>query len=162
MATSSVIRKQISPAVLVAAIITVLLVSAGAWYLAQPRSPVTPQRPSAEALAYLPQLHITDETVKAADNLMRQQVVYVDGKITNGGRRSITRLDVYCLFKDVNGAEVFRERASLVQAKTVQSATAGLLVPGQTRAFELPFDNLPDSWNQGMPNLVIAQIQFAK
>ena len=134
----------------------------GGWYLGRPAPATNQQRPSAEALAYLPQLHITDETVKAADNLMRQQVVYVDGKITNGGSRSITRLDVYCLFKNVSGAEVYRERASLVQPKTAPANTGGTLGPGQTRRFELPFDNLPDTWNQGMPNLVIAQIQFEK
>jgi hypothetical protein len=36
----------------------------------------------------------------------------------------------------------------------------GGLKPGETKSFRLPFDNLPDSWNQGMPQLVIASVKF--
>jgi len=32
--------------------------------------------------------------------------------------------------------------------------------PGETKPFRLAFDNAPQGWNQAMPDLVIAQIQF--
>ena len=37
----------------------------------------------------------------------------------------------------------------------------GDLGPGETKAFRLAFDSIPDSWNKQMPDLVIAQILFA-
>jgi hypothetical protein len=36
----------------------------------------------------------------------------------------------------------------------------GGLAPGETKQFRLPFDDIPENWNQVMPQLVIAQIQF--
>ena len=40
-------------------------------------------------------------------------------------------------------------------------ALEGAQPPGQTREFRLPFEGLPESWNQALPTLVIANISFA-
>jgi hypothetical protein len=32
--------------------------------------------------------------------------------------------------------------------------------PGEQRNFRLPFDNIPAGWNQALPQLVIAAIEF--
>jgi hypothetical protein len=93
--------------------------------------------------------------MKATLNFMQQQVVEVQGKITNKGPRSVKSIDVYCLFYGVDGREVHRERVPIVQSRTSP------LKPGETRTFRLPFDALPDTWNQAMPRIVIAQITFA-
>ena len=37
----------------------------------------------------------------------------------------------------------------------------GGLKPGETKSFRLPFDDLPQSWNQSMPQLVIAGVKFS-
>ena len=37
----------------------------------------------------------------------------------------------------------------------------GGLKPGETKSFRLPFDDLPASWNQAMPQLVIAGVKFS-
>jgi hypothetical protein len=37
----------------------------------------------------------------------------------------------------------------------------GKLAPGESKPFRLAFDNVPDSWNQTMPQMVIAAIDFA-
>jgi len=34
------------------------------------------------------------------------------------------------------------------------------LQPGETRNFRLPFDAIPSTWNQVLPQLVIARIDF--
>ena len=49
---------------------------------------------------------------------------------------------------------VLKERVEIVRGRL------GGLKPGETKDFRLPFDNLPQSWNQGMPQLVIAEIVF--
>ncbi len=55
------------------------------------------------------------------------------------------------MFYGVDGKELYRERIAIVRG----------LGPQETRAFRLPFDNLPDGWNQAMPRLAIAKISFA-
>lgn len=90
--------------------------------------------------------------MQAAENLMNQQVVEILGKISNNGPRPISRIDVVCIFRDLNGKAVYQQRVPVVEG--------GNFLPGQTRSFRLPFDTLPPQWNQAMPNLVIAQIIF--
>jgi hypothetical protein len=110
---------------------------------------------SAEAKAYLPNLRLSDVSMKATENFMRQQVVEVEGKITNNGSRAVISVSVYCLFSGVEGREVYRERVAIVPSKGTP------LRPGETRNFRLPFDSLPETWNQALPRMAVAQITFA-
>ncbi len=93
--------------------------------------------------------------MKATENFMRQQVVEIDGKIKNNGTRPVESVDIFCFFSGINGSPVYRERASIVPAKSLP------LKPGEVRSFRLPFDSLPDTWNQALPRMVVAQITFA-
>ncbi|HWF47793.1 MAG TPA: FxLYD domain-containing protein [Bryobacteraceae bacterium] len=135
---------------------TVLVLIAGLAYLSRPVPTPTEAPASDEAKAYLPNLALSDVEMKAAENFMKQQVVEIDGKISNNGLRTIRSADVYCIFYSVDGKEVHRERVPIVRS------TGSALGPHQTRAFRLPFDSLPDGWNQAMPRLAIAQITFTK
>jgi hypothetical protein len=49
---------------------------------------------------------------------------------------------------------VLRERVFVVDRQN------GPLGPGATKPFRLAFDDIPNTWNQAIPSLVIAQIQF--
>jgi hypothetical protein len=141
---------------IVIAAATVLVLIAGLGYLNRPVPTATEAPASDEAKAYLPNLALSDVEMKAAENFMKQQVVEIDGKISNHGPRPIRSVDVYCIFYSVDGKEVHRERVPIVRLKGNE------LGPDQTRAFRLPFDSLPDGWNQAMPRLAIAQITFVK
>ena len=88
---------------------------------------------------------------------MKQQVVEVQGKISNNGSRVLSAINVYCLFYGVDGHELYREKVPVVGGVESHSP----LKPSETRAFRLPFDSLPDGWNQAMPKMVIARIAFA-
>ena len=72
---------------------------------------------SDEAKAYLPNLALSDVEMKAAENFMKQQVVEIDGKISNHGPRAIRSVDVYCIFYSVDGKEVHRERVPIVRSE---------------------------------------------
>jgi hypothetical protein len=37
----------------------------------------------------------------------------------------------------------------------------GKLAPGETKPFRLAFDNVPEAWNQAMPGMIIARIDFS-
>jgi hypothetical protein len=50
------------------------------------------------------------------------------------------------------GLVVLRERVPIVRS-TIR--------PGETRTFRLPFEGIPQSWNQALPQLVIAHIAFS-
>jgi hypothetical protein len=88
---------------------------------------------------------------------MKQEVVEVEGNIKNNGPRSLESVDVYCLFRGVDGQVIYRERTPVVLR-----SKAGPVNPSETRHFRLAFDSLPDGWNQAMPTLVIARITFAR
>ena len=134
-----------------------VLAALAAWlYFRAPAAPdAGADQASSEAKAYLSHLALSDVSMKATENFMKQQVVEVQGNIRNNGSRSLATVAVYCLFYDVNGRELHRERLPIVHSKATP------LHPGETRPFRLPFDALPDGWNQAMPKLVVASITFA-
>lgn len=151
---STLRKKPIAPLV-VSAVVVVLAIIAVAVYLARPPAKSTVDAPaSGEAKAYVHNLGLSDVRMQASENFMRQQVVEIEGKIANNGPRPLKSVDVYCLFYGIDGREIHRERVPIVRA-------GAPLKPNETRDFRLPFDSLPDGWNQAMPKMVIAQIAFA-
>ena len=138
-----------------ATVVAVIAVAAVLVYLNRPAKTTEQGPASPEAKAYVRNLALSDVSMKASENFMRQQVVEIEGKIANDGTRALKSVEVYCLFYGVDGREVHRERVPIVRSSTAA------LKPNETRAFRLPFDSLPDGWNQAMPKMVIAQIAFA-
>jgi hypothetical protein len=146
--------KRPSVTLIVVGIIILAGLVGGVIYLSRPTKPIVESSASAEAAAYLPHLVLSDVSMQASENFMKQQVIEVNGKITDNGPRTLKTVDVYCLFYNVEGQEIHRERLPIIQSKTAP------LKPGETRPFRLPFDAVPDGWNQTLPKMVIAQITF--
>jgi hypothetical protein len=111
---------------------------------------------SQEAKAYLANLALSDVTMQASENLMNQKVVEILGSISNNGPRELKSIDLYCLFYGVDGRMLYRERLRIVGG----ADTRGSLKPSATKSFRMPFDSLPEGWNQALPKMVIAQITF--
>jgi hypothetical protein len=118
----------------------------------QPQAPVL--TPEARAYIRSGSLKLSGVGMSAKENFARQTLVEITGKITNAGERPVKLVEVTCIFYDPFGRVVLRERVAIVSARM-----AGLM-PGETKEFRLPFDTLPESWNQALPDLVIAQIVF--
>ena len=106
---------------------------------------------TAEAKSYTKNLKLANVELKATANYVGATVIEILGQITNNGDRTLQRVELSCVFYDVNGMVVFRERVPIVKS---------LLKPGETRSFRLPFEGIPQSWNQALPTLVIANIVF--
>ncbi len=156
MPSSATTRTARNSVLITVCIVVVLALASAAIYLRRPvNKPAEGGHASAEARAYLPNLRLSDVTMQATDNFMKQQVVEVQGKITNKGPVTLKRVEVYCVFYGMDNREIHREPLAIV-------SPSGPLNPGQTRAFRLPFDTVPEGWNQVIPSLVIAQIDFAK
>jgi len=112
--------------------------------------PLTPQ-----AKAYTRNLQLSDVEIKATESYLKQTVVEIQGKIGNVGDRTLDTVELYCIFYNSYGQVVLRTRVPIV------SERMGGLKPGETKTFRLPFDDLPESWNQAMPQLVIAGVKFS-
>jgi hypothetical protein len=111
-------------------------------------APLTP-----EAKAYVKNLKLSDVEIKANKSYLNQMVVEINGKIANAGDRPLDTVEIYCVFYDSYGQMVLRSRVFIVKPGVG-------LKPGETKSFRLPFDEIPESWNQAMPQLVIAGVKF--
>jgi hypothetical protein len=131
---------------------------AGFWYLdrtsKQPPAPPPPLTEEARAYVREQKLKLSDVGMGARENYMHQSVVEITGSIGNAGERTLKAVELNCVFYDAYGLVVLRERVPIVSAKI------GRLAPGDTKPFRLPFDSIPEAWNQAMPQLVIAGITF--
>jgi hypothetical protein len=132
-----------------ALIIVLLLTLAGCK---PPQTSVAPLTP--EAKEYVQHLDLSDVRMKSTETYLKQTVTEIEGNIQNQGNRAVQSVEIVCVFYDAYGQVVLRERVFIVKR------SGGALKPGQTRAFRLPFDNIPASWNNQMPRLVIAAIAF--
>jgi hypothetical protein len=140
---------------MVGGIIVVLGLSAwGAYDYWQRKHPPAAPVLTAEAKQYVHNLQLSDVEIKAAESYMKQRVVEITGNVANKGPRAVKVVEINCVFYDPYGQLVLRERVSVVGRRT------GVLAPGDTKSFRLAFDNIPESWNQQLPALVIAQIVF--
>ena len=140
------------------AIVAALLLAgaAGFWYLdhASKQPPPPPPPLTGDAKAYVRNLKLSDVDMTAHEDYLRNRVVEITGKIQNGGDRILQLVEINCVFYDPYGQVVLRQRTPIVSRK------AGGLSPGDTKPFRLPFDTIPESWNNTMPQMVIARIDF--
>jgi hypothetical protein len=129
----------------------------GFWYLNQrAKQPPPPPPPlTGPAKAYVNNLKLSEVQMGAHESYMKQQVVEITGKIGNAGDRVLDQVVLTCVFRDPYGQVLLRERVSIVSKKM------GGLAPNETKSFRLPFDNIPEGWNQALPDLVIAAIDFS-
>jgi hypothetical protein len=135
----------------------VLLVGIGGFLFlerAARKGPPPPPPLTGEAKAYVHNLQLFDVERQAHESYLKQSLVEIVGKIGNNGNRMLKRVEINCVFYDAYGQVVLRERVPIVSDKM------GGLAPGEIKSFRLPFDNIPESWNQAMPQLVIAAIHF--
>ena len=108
-----------------------------------------------DSKAYARNLKLTDVEMKATESYMKQTVVEIDGKIANAGGHPLDVVEIYCIFHDPYGQLVLRKRVPIIGGRM------GGLKPGESKSFRLPFDEIPESWNQAMPQLVIAGVKFS-
>ncbi len=148
-------QKGIPVAVLVVALVVIL---GGGFFLYLDRASRRPPPPAApittEAKAYVRNLQLLDVDMQKHESYLKQAVVEITGKIGNNGARELRAVEINCVFYDSYGQVVLRERVPIVSRKI------GGLAPGEIKNFRLAFDSIPESWNQALPQLVIAQIVF--
>lgn len=131
--------------IVAAAIVSVLLVNSR-------QNAVDAHRQPEEALAYASQLGFSGLHLSAEVNFLGQQVVYLDGQIANAGPKVVRQLGVRLFFRDILNQVVLREEHEVIGG-------AQSVGPGQTRAFQIRFDQVPDSWTRQVPELQIIALR---
>jgi hypothetical protein len=136
--------------------LVVITGAAGFFYLERAANQPPPGPPplTAEARAYTRNLSLSNVDMQAHTSYLNQQIVEITGSLQNTGDRKLALVEINCIFYDPYGKVILRQRVPIVSRKM------GGLSPGETKAFRLPFDTIPEEWNQVTPQLVIAQIQF--
>ncbi|MBI3934916.1 MAG: hypothetical protein HY316_09505 [Acidobacteria bacterium] len=131
-----------------------LLVLAAVFWIAR-RPPTTPPPPpSEESLGYLPQVTVSDFHLSAADNMVGSVIVYLDGKVTNGGDRTVRGLRVRLHFYDTMSQVILREERDIVTADGTP------LRAGETRDFQLRFNRPPAPWNVQPPTFQLVSLEI--
>ena len=129
------------------------------WFLYQRSQGQTEAPPelSEAARDYLPNLALSEDTgMEAKEDALGQTLLEITGSITNNGGRVCEVVEVNVVFREPNGLEIDRQRSWVVDQRS------GPLEPGETQAFRMAFDSVPEAWNQAFPSLFISQIEFAE
>ncbi len=157
-------QASIPPIVIIIGLVLVLGLAAFLYLeKASQRPPAPPPLltgPAKEYVKYLKFVAADGHTaespkMEAHESYLKQSVVEITGNLLNAGDRVLDTVEITCVFYDAYGQVVLRERVPIIGKKT------GKLAPGEAKAFRLAFDNIPDSWNQAMPQMVIARIEFS-
>lgn len=111
--------------------------------------------PEKEATAYLQNIQLTPGRVEAAQNFLNHTVTSVYGAVTNKGKRTVRNLEINLTFSDIEGKPIEQKTATPVGDNDPP------LKPGETRQFQLSFDQVPDMWNQAPPRMAPAKVTLA-
>jgi hypothetical protein len=146
-------KEQSIPPVAIVISLVLALGIAGFLFLerASKQPPPPPPPLTDEAKAYVKNLRLANVDMKAHESFLKQSVVEITGEIGNAGNRVLKSVELNCVFHDPSGQVVLRQRVPIV---------SGTLSPNETKQFRLPFDTVPETWNNVMPQLVIAGITF--
>ena len=158
-ADNNKLEVKVSPSNIVIGLAVVLILGVFGWLtfgLEDPAARAAGPLPT-QARDYLENLTLEDVRMQASESMANGRLIgnprHHPG---NHGTRKVKLAEVTCVFRDYGEQVVKRELVPIVGGAT----GSGVLYPGQARNFRLPFDNIPESWNQVMPTMVIAQIQF--
>lgn len=111
--------------------------------------------PGAEEAAYLQNIRVTPGRVEAAQNFLNNTVTTIHGAVTNNGQRTVRKLDINLTFSDIEGKPIEQKTATPIGNDDPP------LKPGETRQFQLSFDQVPDMWNQASPRMAPAKVILA-
>lgn len=132
----------------------------GAFYLAMRfsgGSTPTAQKPlafGATEQAYVPEIKFQNLSLSAFENMLHQQVTYLNGNISNTGPRTIRAAEVTVEFYDQNDKVALRDTRRIIGNGTRP------LESGETQDFQLGFEAIPSGWNHKFPAIHITGLDL--
>jgi hypothetical protein len=150
-------NKRGFPIALVAGVVVLVLVAAGA-YLALRQgaaSPADRRLPfGPEEQGYAAHVRLENLKMSRAANYLQQEVTFLSGTVTNDGPRPLRDIEVTVEYYDTLNRVILRERMPLFGTRPVP------LDPGEKRSFQLGFEHIPPSWNYVYPAIRVSGLQF--
>jgi hypothetical protein len=140
--------------------VVVVLIVFGAFYLSMRfsgGSASTVQRPlpfGAAEQAYVTKIKFENLGLSSFENMLHQQVTYLNGDISNIGARTIRAAEVTVEFYDQENKVTLRDTRRIIGNNTRP------LESGETRDFQIGFEAIPDRWNHKFPVIRITGLDL--
>jgi hypothetical protein len=145
------------------AVIILFAMGASLWFLFQPPNPnklvavqeTVPLHMGPAEQDYSKNIHLEKIEMTREANGLGQEVTTLHGEVSNAGPHPLAEIMLIVQFEDSMNQIALRETRRVIGVRATPLGVA------ETRAFEIAFDNIPDSWNRQQPSLRIAAIQLA-
>jgi len=151
-------KAKISPLTVVIGAVAIIVVAVSFWFLFEPvgrhsQAIVQVQMSPAEQ-QYAKNIEIGNLAMSRAENFLHQEVTTLTGQVHNAGTEPVLALALTAEFYDDMHQIVLRE------TRSVLSAPAAKLAPGERRTFEISLEHIPVSWNMQPPAMSVARLQL--
>lgn len=113
---------------------------------------------------YRTNIQFSNLKLSQAQNFVGASVTYLEGDIANTGVKSVTGMQVECIFRNTMGQVVDRQTQPLmvIQQRPGYADAVPLaaqpLTPNMQTPFRLTFEHISADWNQGLPELRLIKI----
>lgn len=126
----------------------------------------TPGRLESISVPYAAHIVFSNLRLTQATNFAGDQVIYLDGVVTNRGNRTVTGISLRVLFASGTGNPPQIEQVPLSLTRPsrpfieTEPVSAAPLAPGSRHKFRLIFDEISPAWNRQIPALSIENVAF--
>jgi hypothetical protein len=140
--------------------VAVVLIVFGAFYLAMRfsgGSASTVQKPlsfGAVEQSYVTEIKFENLGLSSFENMLHQQVTYLNGDVSNVGARTIRAAEVTVEFYDQDDKVALRDTRRIIGNNTRP------LESGETRDFQIGFEAIPERWNHKFPAIRITGLDL--
>ncbi|HET9400830.1 MAG TPA: hypothetical protein VFO34_07755 [Candidatus Acidoferrales bacterium] len=143
---------------LLAGLIVVLIIGGVAYWMSR-GSGATPGAPSPLPMgtaeqAYAPKIQFSDFELTRATNMLKMETTNVRGTFANMGERSVAEMEISLGFEDLSKQIIFTDSRRLL------GQAVSPLAAGESRRFELSFENIPAGWDQTPPKITITGLRL--
>jgi hypothetical protein len=155
-------RRKASPVTIGMAAVVVVVILLSLWFLFEPlqsRKGTSVQatvilKMSPAEQEYAKKIEIGKIALSRAQNFLHQEVTILNGEVYNSGTEPVLGLSLTTEFSDDMNQVVLRETRRVLRTPT------RALAPGERRAFEISFDQVPNAWNMQSPAVRVSYLQL--
>lgn len=104
--------------------------------------------------AYAAEVKFENLNLSSFENMLHQQVTYVNGDISNTGARTIRAAEVTVEFYDQENRVALRDTRRIIGNNTRP------LESGEVRDFQIGFEAIPDRWNHKFPQIRVTGLDL--
>lgn len=104
--------------------------------------------------AYVNEIQFENFNLSRFENMLHQQVTYLNGDVSNKGSRTVRAAEITVEFYDNENRVALRDTRRIIGNNTQP------LESGETRDFQIGFEAIPNSWNGKFPSVRITGLDL--